>query len=101
MSKSLIDEIYYNIEIGGEEELDFLLDPTKSVLMYKHIKTKLHNLPKKYVIKVKESYFPRFFDNINDALDFGGKIKEIDLTDSREKVFAHLTMFETFSVEEI
>ena len=101
MNRSLIDEIFYNIEIGADEEIDFLLDPTKSVLMYKHIKTKLPNLPKKYVIKVKESYFPRLFNGINDAIDFAEKIKETDLTDSREKIFAHLTMFEMFSVEEI
>lgn len=97
----LIKEILYANEIGCVEDIDFLLDPTKSALMYKHIKNKLPTLPVKYAIKVKESYFPRLFNGLNEALDFACKAKEEDLTDANESIFIRLTIFELFSIEEI
>ena len=101
MTDNLIKEIFYEIKIGGEYELDFLLDPTKSALMYKHIKNKLPDLPKKYAIKTVETYFSRLFDSLEDAYDFGRIMNEDNLIDGREKAFLHLTRFELFTVEEI
>ena len=99
--KTLIDEIIHSIGEGYDENLDFLLDPNKSVLMYKHIKSTLTYLPKKYAIRVKDEYFPRLFTNFTEALDFAEKMNEDNLTDTKERIFVHFNRFELFEIEEI
>lgn len=101
MKKTLIEQICYIQENGDTDELEFLLDPNKSVLMYIHLREKNLNLPKKYAIKVCEEFFPRLFDNMTEALDFasGGFRKE--KLSGREEAFMHLSLFELFNIQEI
>jgi hypothetical protein len=85
----------------GYNNLDFILDPNKNVVLYKYLRDcgVVHEI--KFVIKVKEEYLPRFFDSMDEAYEFGRLGERNENLSAAETVFFHLTRFELFNVEKI
>ena len=98
--ESLKKQISDNEEFGYND-LDFILDPTKNVVLYKYLKDcgVIQNV--KYAIKVKEGYFPRLFNSLEEAYECGRLGEENENLTGAETAFFHITMFELFSVEKI
>jgi hypothetical protein len=100
-SLELLKEQLSNNERFGYNDIDFILNPNRNAILYKYLKDSGVVQKTRFAIKVGKGYFPRLFDSLDEAYEFGRLGDRNENLNGAEEAFFHITMFELFNVETI